>query len=501
MNSLIIAILAITAFLYFFVSPDLLKNRHLAMRAALAVSAAAITFIFMYFWLYPMTGFNLLLWIAINSMVALAVNSGISGSRAGQSMAIFLVAAILVCWIAGITLLSVITASQLAAAPAVTTVHGPSAVINSSHIRLVSYETAQWRSDKVIGSLGYKSEIGDPDIQTLNGTLVWITPLDFAGPIKAWSYSGEGTGGYVIVNAEDPKAEAQLITLPHMIYTRNALFENDVNRRIWEEHPEWMQMETTFQLDDTHQPQFITQLAEPLLFGCIGERPVGIATVDPVSGDARFYPIGQEPGWVQRVWSEVTTEEWIGWWGRYQLGWLNSVLEQRDVKKLSGDDVFLVNGNDGNLYWFGTVSNPGKDSSMVGYMLTNVKTGKFTFHETPGYYNDYGAQNNVHQNPEVAKAPELEVVQPIMYVIDGQEIWIIPVITPSGEQTLVGLVEARTGTTYIGPTLANVLAQWRGDNAAPGGAMNAGASLSVKEKIAQIRKLLNEIEAETGNTS
>ena len=66
------------------------------------------------------------------------------------------------------------------------------------------------------------------------------------------------------------------------------------------------------------------------------------------------------------------------------------------------------------------------------------------------------------RTPEVAKAPDLEVVQPIMYVIDDQEVWIIPVITPSGEQTLVGLVEARSGTTYIGPNLQNVLLQWRG---------------------------------------
>jgi hypothetical protein len=104
----------------------------------------------------------------------------------------------------------------------------------------------------------------------------------------------------------------------------------------------------------------------------------------------------------------------------------------------------------------------------------------------------------VLQNPEVAKAPELEVVQPIMYILNGQEIWIIPVITPSGEQTLVGLVEARTGTTYIGPTLQNVLAQWGGGTVSSGGSTTPGGNVTVKEKIAQIRKLLDEIEAETG---
>ena len=207
MSTLFTGVVVITGLLYFLFSSDFRQNRHIAERGVLAASAAVIAFVFMYISLYQMTPFNLLLWFSVNSMIALAVNSSITGYTAGQIMGVAMVIVIGFCWVAVITLLSIITASQLAAAPAVTTFNGPSDVINSSHIRLVSYETAQWRSDKVIGSLGYKSEIGDPDIQMLNGTLVWITPLDFSGVIKAWSYSGEGTGGYVIVNAEDPKPE------------------------------------------------------------------------------------------------------------------------------------------------------------------------------------------------------------------------------------------------------------------------------------------------------
>ncbi len=495
-------VVLVTALLYFLVTPDITRNRHLLSRVLFAAGAAAGSFILLYLIQLPFTGFNLLLWFSINAAVALSLNSALANNTKGATVAGIVLGIIILFWIGGITILTAMTATQLAAAPNVTVVTGPSDIINSSHIRLVSYETARWRSDKVIGSLGYKSEISEPDIQTLNGTLVWITPLDYAGfLIKAWSYAGEGTGGYVIVNAEDPKAEARLVTVDRMIYTRYALLGNNVNRRVWEQHPEYLQMETSFQLDDRMDPEYVIPLAEPMLYGCIGERPVGVATVDPVDGSVKFYRLGEQPAWIQRVWSETTTEDWIGWWGRYQLGWWNSILEQRDVKILSGidgPDVFLVNGNDGRLYWFGTVGNPGMDTSMVGYMLTDVRTGRFTFHPTPGYYNDLGAARNVHQNPEVAKAPELQVVQPIMYVIDGQEIWIIPVITPSGEQTLVGLVEARSGTTYIGASLQDVLGQWRGTTGFPDAGSGTDSGATLKEKIAQIRKLLDEIEAEAG---
>lgn len=496
------ALVIITALLYFFMSPDIIRNRYIGVRTGFAIAAAIGSFIILYLIRLPFTGFNLLLWLSINAALALGLNSTLTDNKRGAIVSAVVLGVVLLFLIGGTTVLSAMTATRLAAAPDVTVVSGPSEIISSSHIRLVSYETALWRSDKVIGSLGYKSEIAEPDIQTLNGTLVWITPLDYAGfLIKAWSYADEGTGGYVIVNAEDPKAEAQMIPVDHMIYSRRALFGNEVNRRVWEQHPEFLQMETSFQLDDKMQPKYVVQLAEPMLYGCIGERPVGVATIDPVSGSVDFYRLNEQPVWIQRVWSETTTEEWIGWWGRYQLGWWNSILEQRDVKILSGidePDVFLVNGNDGNLYWFGTVSNPGTDTSMVGYMLTDVRTGKFTFHETPGYYNDQGAAQNVQQHPEVAKAPELRVVQPIMYVIDGQEVWIIPVITPSGEQTLVGLVEARSGTTFIGQSLQDVLGQWRGTAGITESGPGTVSGITLKEKIAQIRRLLDEIEAESG---
>ncbi len=502
MNLLVPGLVVITALLYFLVTPDLARNRFIPIRALVAITAGVGSFFVFYLILLPFTGFNMLLWLLINAALALGFNSAVTNYQKGAIVSGIALGLILFLWIAGITVLSAMTATQLAAAPDVRVAAGPSDIINSSHIRLVSYETARWRSDKVIGSLGYKSEITEPDIQTLNGTLVWITPLDYSGfVIKAWSYAGEGTGGYVIVNAEDPTAEARLVPVNHMVYTRYALLGNEVNRRVWEQHPEYLQMETTFQLNDRMQPEYVINLAEPMLYGCIGERPVGIATVDPVTGDVEFYRIGDQPAWIQRVWSEITTEDWIGWWGLYQRGWWNSILEQRDVKVLSGidgPDVFLVNGRDGNLYWFGTVSNPGTDTSMVGYMLTNVRTGTFTFHETPGYYNDLGAAQNVLQNPEVAKAPGLAVVQPIMYVIDNQEIWIIPVITPSGEQTLVGLVEARSGATFIGPGLQDVLGQWRGTTGVQDTGSGTGSGVSMKEKIAQIRKLLDEIEAESG---
>jgi hypothetical protein len=90
------------------------------------------------------------------------------------------------------------------------------------------------------------------------------------------------------------------------------------------------------------------------------------------------------------------------------------------------------------------------------------------------------------------------VVQLIMHVSDGQEVWIIPLITPGGEQTLAGLVEAGTGTTYTGPDLQDVLSRWRGVPGDRDSGPGTGSGPTAKARAARIRKLLDETGAETG---
>jgi hypothetical protein len=71
-------------------------------------------------------------------------------------------------------------------------------------------------------------------------------------------------------------------------------------------------------------------------------------------------------------------------------------------------------------------------------------------------------------------------------------------MTPSGVQTVVGVVEAGSGATYIGQDLQDVLAQWRGTTGITDMISGTDSRATVKEKIRQIRKLLDEIETETG---
>lgn len=96
-------------------------------------------------------------------------------------------------------------------------------VISTGHIRQVSSETALWGADKPVGRIGYKANIEEVHVQQLNGTITWLCPLDFSDPYKALVYGEEGTGGYVLVPAEDPFAEARFVPAD-LCYAPNAVF-------------------------------------------------------------------------------------------------------------------------------------------------------------------------------------------------------------------------------------------------------------------------------------
>ncbi|KAF1076394.1 hypothetical protein [Methanogenium sp. MK-MG] len=405
----------------------------------------------------------------------------------------------------------VIGAQALAEIPQVETADNVTDLIDTQHIRLTSSKTALWRADKVIGNLGYKVGVFEPDVQFIDGELQWLAPLDYTSLDKSLIYAYEGTEGYVIVSAEDPRAEPRRITGIAMVYTPNAILENDLTRHIWEDYPAYIIHNPVFQLNTENSPRWVTLLTQPALYGIIGEVPQGIVITDPVTGTNEFYNIGEQPSWIQRVWDEDLTEIYLDWWGRFSDGWINSWWGQRNLKYPTGEvyidhgtagatlttgdpDVYMVEGTDGNQYWFSAITTPGKDASMIGYVLCDAQNGDFTFYQAPGYYNDLGAAANVQQNQKVAMASGLEIVQPIMYILDGEEVWIIPVISQTGEVMEIGLVVAHGGETFVADSLDEVITLWRGEVISDTGTAAPGDGITVEE-IEEIRKLLDQLEA------
>ncbi|MEG1050155.1 MAG: hypothetical protein RSE24_06400, partial [Oscillospiraceae bacterium] len=53
-------------------------------------------------------------------------------------------------------------------------------------------------------SLGSQVVLGTPTVQTVDGKLVWVVPLQHSGFFK-WITNLQGTPGYIVVSATNPQ--------------------------------------------------------------------------------------------------------------------------------------------------------------------------------------------------------------------------------------------------------------------------------------------------------
>jgi hypothetical protein len=269
----------------------------------------------------PLTPVGIIGLLALSSLVGGGLGWRLNRASVISGMGVTLGVIIAALIVIGFTVAPALSAGQLYSLPNVAT-HQESntSLVSSDHIREVSEETAVWRADKVVGDLGYKVGVGNMNIQSVKGSLVWLAPLDYNGFWKSWSYRDQGTGGYVIVQAEEAKAPAILVDNISLRYTDNAFLWYNLQRDIYMDYPGYYIGEHTFQLDDKGNPTWVTMISNPAVFGVYGDVPKGVVITSPLDGGNTFYSMNEVPSWVERVMDEKVTENYLQYWGEYKHG-------------------------------------------------------------------------------------------------------------------------------------------------------------------------------------
>lgn len=109
--------------------------------------------------------------------------------------------------------------------------------LDPTHIRLVPKELAISRAETALGengsSLGSQFEISKQytTLQKINNQYYYLIPLDYAG-FSVWT-KADFIPGYVKINACEPFAAPQLITNKKIIYTPEAFFGENLERKLW----------------------------------------------------------------------------------------------------------------------------------------------------------------------------------------------------------------------------------------------------------------------------
>ena len=304
-----------------------------------------------------------------------------------------------------LTVLPVVDANGLRDVTGATTTSDKPPAADLRHVRVVPMESAQFSGSKVLGQLGAYYRVGEYSVQSENGKLVWVAPLDFQGPVQ-WIARGTSPG-VIVVSAENPDAPADLRQRQPMRYIPSALLNTNLMRHVYMTYGFELLLETTLQLDAAGDPKYIITLGRPTI-GWSGEVVTAVVIVDPATGAMERIPrerFGELPAWISRVYPADLALEYNDWLGRYVHGWWNAVVTKRDVHLPVRGEVFGLLLDANRFVWFADHTSPNAtDDSMTGFTYIDSRTGALVYYTSAGgEFNSVAAERSVSANPIITQ--------------------------------------------------------------------------------------------------
>jgi hypothetical protein len=277
-------------------------------------------------------------------------------------------------------------------------------------------------------------ELGSLQIQKVNGEYVYIAPVEFSGFFKWWN--GESTPGYFTVSATDSSANPKFMK-SKMIYTPSSYFNKNLERHIRMQYPESIFYgDSQLEVDDEGKPFYIRTYGE-FISARNGFDVKGVVVVDPESGKTKSYGLADVPEFIDGAVSPEAVSLQNSYFGNYVHGYWNSVFGKTDVRLPSDEgteaQVSPIFDENGDMYYFTDFTSPKEGvDSMLGYALTNSRTGKATFYTgnlEESYMDSEGALQIIEKK-FIEKKWHGEM--PIIYNFYGEASWLSGVLDSNG---------------------------------------------------------------------
>ena len=271
--------------------------------------------------------------------------------------------------------------------------------VGTESIALMDTASARMLGDREIGALSdvvsqYNVSYDYTQID-YNGKPVKVSALEYAGYFK-WSNNRQnGISGYVTV---DPVSmTASFVKCDGMKYVPSAFFSEDALRHIRKEYPTLMLDNLHFEIDEAGKPYYVASIIEKtiILFG--GETVSGCVVLDPVSGDIVKYDVNDIPRWIDVVFHGDLICRQYNWHGMFRNGYWNSVFAKKDCKQVTTyyssdedtDDETPVSdygyvAKDGDIWIYTGVTSVNGDSSNIGFLMANERTGESRYYTIAG---------------------------------------------------------------------------------------------------------------------
>lgn len=250
----------------------------------------------------------------------------------------------------------------------------------------------------VLESKGYVSQFTVyPEYTQINykETPVRVAPLQYANIIKWFTNTRNGFPGYVVIDMANESTEF-VETENSIRYSPAEHFGKLLKRHLRFEYPTYMFADATFEIDDNGTPYWICARLDKTigLFG--GTDVIGAVVVraDSETGESAYYTVEEiknspELQWLDRIYDSDLLVEQYNFYGKYQNGFWNSILGQRDVITTTANYNYIAKDDD--VWMYTGVTSVTSDQSITGFVLVNQRTKEAVYYRVTGG-TEYSAQ-------------------------------------------------------------------------------------------------------------
>lgn len=220
------------------------------------------------------------------------------------------------------------------------------------------------------------------------GEPVRVASLQYASIIKWFTNRKDGFPGYITINMATQKTE--------FVKSENSIrfspaehFGHLLKRYLRFNYPTYLFGTPVFELDESGNPNWICPRIDKTigLFG--GTDVIGFVLMDPTDpdGNSTYYTYDQAVNdkslkWIDRLYSSDILIEQYTFHGKYNGGFWNSILGQKNVFITTDGHSYLAKDDDVFLYT--GVTSVTSDQSIIGFILINQRTKDATFYQVAG---------------------------------------------------------------------------------------------------------------------
>ena len=264
--------------------------------------------------------------------------------------------------------------------------------VDYSEIPIIDRDSAALLGNRAMGNIPeYVSQFeiaGTYSQINYQGTPVRVSPLGYADLFKWLTNRAEGIPAYALVDMTTQDAQIVKLGDRAIFYSRSEPLARNIDRYVQLKYPFYMFDEKSFEIDEDGQPWWICPV-QTRTIGLFGGTTIDrVVMVNATTGECTDLAIDDVPQWVDRAYPAELLIQQYNWSGKYQDGWLNSWLGQKNV-------VQTTPGTDGNVGYnyiakdddvgvYTGVTSATADNSIVGFVLVNQRTAESHYYPVAG---------------------------------------------------------------------------------------------------------------------